>query len=114
MVAALARSPQVRFHVVKNRILTLLRNETRRDFLVHLPFILCRDLATFALLLATSPRVLTRLWSARAVFRQAWRTRRLDSTGRVPHVEGGGPGGREASGDRPRPAAERPVDPGQA
>ncbi len=114
VVAALGRSPDVRFHVVKNRILTLLRNDTRRDFLLHLPFIICRDLATFALLLATSPRVLARLWRARALFRDAWLARRLDSTGRAPHVEGGGPRGREASGDRPRPAAERPVDPGQA
>jgi GT2 family glycosyltransferase len=72
------RSPEVRFHVVKNRWLTLLRNETVPGFLAHLPWILARDGATVALLAATSPGVLVRLWRERALFREAWRARRLD------------------------------------
>jgi len=76
--ALLHRTPEVRFHVVKNRWLTLLRNETAPGFLVHLPWILARDAATLGLLAATSPSVLGRLWRERGVFGEAWRGRRLD------------------------------------
>jgi len=76
--ALLHRTPDVRFHVVKNRWLTLLRNETAAGFLGHLPWILARDAATLALLGATSPAVLGRLWRERRVFAQAWEGRRLD------------------------------------
>ena len=91
LAAALIRSPEVRFHVAKNRILTLLRNESGWGFVSSLPFLLVRDLATFALLLGTSPGVLARLWRARRLFGDAWRARSLDTTARAPHVEGGGP-----------------------
>jgi len=114
LMAALARSAEVRFHVAKNRALTLLRNETGRGLLGNLPFILIRDLATFVWLLLTSPRVLVRLWQARGVFRDAWISRRLDSADPAHHVEDGGPRGRTAAGEERRPAGQRPGDPGQA
>jgi GT2 family glycosyltransferase len=76
--ALLHRPPEVRFHVVKNRWLTLLRNETAAGFLAHLPWIAARDAATLGLLGATTPSVLARLWRERAVFGDAWRGRRLD------------------------------------
>ena len=76
--ALLHRSPEVRFHVVKNRWLTLLRNETAGGFLLHLPWILARDAVTLALLAGTSPSVLGRLWRARRLFAEAWEGRRLD------------------------------------
>jgi GT2 family glycosyltransferase len=69
--AMLARSPEVRFLVTRNRWLTILRNDRRRDFLVNLPFVLARDLATFGFLAVNSPRALARLWRERAVFRRA-------------------------------------------
>lgn len=77
-IALIARSPEIRFHVAKNRYLTILRNDTRRDYLVNLPFILARDLGIVALLLLTSPAVLLRLWRARGLFRQALDRRRHD------------------------------------
>ncbi|HET9298362.1 MAG TPA: hypothetical protein VFO11_00365, partial [Candidatus Polarisedimenticolaceae bacterium] len=52
--------------------------ETAAGFLGHLPWILARDAATLALLGATSPAVLGRLWRERRVFAQAWEGRRLD------------------------------------
>jgi hypothetical protein len=76
--ALLHRPPEVRFHVVKNRWLTLLRNETLPGFLAHLPWIAARDAGTLALLAATSPGVLRRLWRERSLFREARRERRLD------------------------------------
>ncbi len=77
--AILARSPEVRFHVAKNRYLTILRNDTPGAYLRDLPFIAGRDLATAAILLLNSPGVLARLWRERSVFRGALERRRLDS-----------------------------------
>lgn len=77
--ALLHRSPEVRFHVAKNRYLTILRNDTLRAYLRDLPFILGRDVGLAALLLVASPGVLLRLWREREVFRGAVERRRLDS-----------------------------------
>ena len=77
-ILAPERGPDVRFHVVKNRWLTLLRNETASGFLAHLPWIAARDAATLALLAVSSPSVLGRLWKGRSLFAEAWRGCRLD------------------------------------
>jgi GT2 family glycosyltransferase len=79
IAALLGRSPRVRFHIVKNRYLTILRNDTRAGYLRDLPFILARDIATVALLLLTSPRVLVDLWRSRDLFRAALARRRFDA-----------------------------------
>ena len=90
--AMLGRSPEIRFHAVKNRYLAILRNDTVAGYLANLPFIWTRDLATIALLLFSSPGVLTRLWRERAIFGEALRRRRLDAERSRYHVEQGGPG----------------------
>jgi GT2 family glycosyltransferase len=77
--ALLSRSPELRYHIVKNRYLTILRNDKTADYVRDLPFIVARDLATLALLLWHSPEVLPRLWKARAIFRRAWTLRRRDA-----------------------------------
>jgi len=87
--AVLARSPEIRFHVAKNRYLTILRNDTVAGYLANLPFVLGRDLAMLALLAATSPGVLRRLWSERSLFRAALERRRLDATRARHHVPRG-------------------------
>lgn len=74
----LGRGEDVRFHAVKNRYLAILRNDTARSYLAHLPFVLARDAALAGLLLATSPRVILRLWRERHLFRRALELRRLD------------------------------------
>lgn len=77
--AVLARTPSVRFHVAKNRYLTILRNDAWRAYLRDLPFVLGRDAALAGLLLLTSPGVIARLWRERSLFRGALERRRLDS-----------------------------------
>ena len=79
--AMLRRPAEIRYHVVKNRYLTILKNDTLRDYLANLPFIAARDLATLILLACTSPSVLWRLWRGRRLFRETLRERRLDSDG---------------------------------
>lgn len=71
----LGRSPEVRFLVARNRWLTILRNDRPGPFLLNLPFVLARDLATFGAIALTSPEVLARLWRERAAFGRALRKR---------------------------------------
>lgn len=92
--ALLTRSPDIRYHIVKNRYLTILRNDTAAAYLKDQPFILGRDAATIALLLMFSPSVLARLWRARPLFRAALERREQDavrprfSTANSKHYDG--------------------------
>jgi hypothetical protein len=104
LAAMLGRSPEVRFHIVKNRYLTILRNDERGAYVRDLPFIWGRDVATFVLLLLSSPSVLLRLWKERRVFAEALAKRRLDSNVARHEVQSGtsvhvpdGVGGRSSS-----------------
>jgi GT2 family glycosyltransferase len=78
LAAMLGRSPEIRYHIVKNRYLTILRNDTPGAYVRGLPFIWSRDIATFVLLLLSSPSVLWRLWRERGIFAAALGKRRLD------------------------------------
>jgi len=88
-IALLGRSPEIRYHAVKNRYLAMLRNDSVAGYLRNLPFIWCRDLAVLLLLLVTSPGVLTRLWRQRELFREALHRRRLDAARFAAQVEQG-------------------------
>lgn len=72
----LGRTPDIRFLVARNRWLTILRNDRRRDLLLNLPFVLARDVATFGVIAVKSPSVLVRLWRDRAAFARATEKRR--------------------------------------
>jgi GT2 family glycosyltransferase len=80
----LRRPPDLRYHIAKNRWLTMLRNDTPGAYLANLPFILGRDLAVVAALLVTSPRVVLRLLRSGGLLASALEKRRLDSR-RVRH-----------------------------
>lgn len=86
VASMLGHGREVRFHIVKNRYLTLLRNETLGGYLRNLPFIWARDLGTLALVGLTSPGVLVRLWRARELFRAARKRRKLDAARPRHHV----------------------------
>jgi GT2 family glycosyltransferase len=80
----LRRPPELRYHIAKNRYLTILRNDTPSGYLANLPFILARDLAVLGVLLVTSPGVVGRLLRSGPLFAAALEKRRLDSR-RVRH-----------------------------
>jgi GT2 family glycosyltransferase len=98
--AALAGRPaEIRFHAVKNRWLTLIRNETLAGSLLHLPFIAARDAALLGWLALSSPGVLRRLWAERGLFAAALERRKLDAARGRAQVSaarsGRGPGRRD-------------------
>jgi hypothetical protein len=84
--AFLARSPEARFHLLKNRYLCILRNDTLAGYARNLPFVLARDLAVLGLALCVAPGALARLWRERAVFSRALALRRLDAARARDHV----------------------------
>ena len=75
----LGRNADVRFHIAKNRYLTIIRNDSVAGYISNIPFIWARDLGTLALLLVSSPGVLLRLWKERHVFSRARAKRHLDA-----------------------------------
>jgi len=84
--AFLARNAEVRFHILKNRYLCILRNDTIAGYLGNLPFVLARDAALLLLALVVSPGALARLWRERAAFSRARSLGRLDAARARDHV----------------------------
>lgn len=69
------RSTFLKYHIVKNRYLSIIKNDTLSSYLIHFPFIAARDIVLFFYLLWTSPRVFRLLLTNRHLFRQAFRKR---------------------------------------
>ncbi len=68
---ALARPAGLRFHLVKNRYLTLIKNfRWKRDW-AALPFVFLRDLLWVGALTFRSPKIIIALVRSRSVFRRA-------------------------------------------
>jgi GT2 family glycosyltransferase len=74
--ALVRRSSALRFHILKNRWLTLIKNDDVRSILRDLPFILMRDLAMLGATLVLSPRILVRLLGSGRLVRGALGRRR--------------------------------------
>ena len=74
----MARRPHpIRAHIVKNRYLMILKNDTPGAILRDLPFILAWEAAQWGWLLLASPATLPHLWRWRSAFARALRRRRL-------------------------------------
>jgi len=72
----LRRPPQIQAHIVKNRYLAMIKNETAAAFVVNLPFIMCWDLFLWSCLILFSPSTIPVLWRHRGLLPRAWRKRR--------------------------------------
>ncbi|HSQ34789.1 MAG TPA: glycosyltransferase family 2 protein [Candidatus Binatia bacterium] len=73
---ALSRPAPLRFHLVKNRYLTLIKNFRLARFWWALPFILIKDLLWVCALTITAPKIIIAMPGARASFRRAFKKRR--------------------------------------
>ncbi|HEX9639649.1 MAG TPA: glycosyltransferase family 2 protein [Acidobacteriota bacterium] len=74
----LGRPAEIRYHILKNRYLLLLKHGKPGALLRDLPFIVFTELALWGVLLLTSPGVLWRLISDPRPFRRAWAQRSDD------------------------------------
>ena len=72
----MARRPHpVRAHIVKNRYLMIIKNDTPGALLRDLPFVLAWEAAQWGWLLLASPRTLPHLWRMRGTLGRALRRR---------------------------------------
>jgi len=73
---SLARPPRLRYHLVKNRLLTLIKHFRWRRHWFRLPAILLRDFCWGGVLTITNPRIIIWLLGSGPLFRRAWRKRK--------------------------------------
>lgn len=78
-MAFLSRGACLRYHIAKNRYLTILRNDSLLGYARNLPFIFARDLTILSALLLLSPAAFFRLWRTRPLIRRARRLRAADA-----------------------------------
>jgi len=71
------RPPAIQAHIVKNRYLAMIKNESPGSFALNLPFILAWDLALWSWMILRAPRALPILWGHRALLRRAFGKRRI-------------------------------------
>ncbi|MDD8012004.1 MAG: glycosyltransferase family 2 protein [Acidobacteriota bacterium] len=72
-----ARPAPLRFHLLKNRYLTLIKNYRFRRLWWTLPFVLAKDLLWAGSLTIRSPKIIIALVRSRSAFKRAWEKRKL-------------------------------------
>jgi len=74
---AAARPAHLRFHLVKNRYLTLVKNFRWRTSWAALPFVVLKDLLWVGALTFRSPKIIIALARSRELFAKAWKKRKM-------------------------------------
>ena len=68
---ALARPPEIKYHLVKNRYLTLIKNFRFKQFYWAVPFIILKDIIWVGLLTFRSPKIIIRLMKSGTYVKKA-------------------------------------------
>ncbi|MCP4219241.1 MAG: glycosyltransferase family 2 protein [bacterium] len=74
---AMARPPFIKYHLVKNRYLTLIKNFRFSTFYTSIPFIILKDIIWVGLLTFSSPKIIIKLMKSGNLFGNAFRKRRI-------------------------------------
>ena len=74
---SLARSSFIKYHLVKNRYLTLIKNFRIKQFWWSIPFILLKDLIWVTLLTISSPKIIIKLVHSIKLFKRGFLKRKL-------------------------------------
>jgi GT2 family glycosyltransferase len=74
---ALARPAFIKYHLVKNRYLTLIKNFRFKRFYWTIPFIIVKDIAWVGLLTIFSPKIIISLLKSRKLFKNAQKKRKM-------------------------------------
>ena len=73
---ALARPPQLKFHLIKNRYLTLIKHFRLKRHWRHIPAMLAKDLLWVGLLTISAPKTIIMLLRSGSIFHRALKTRK--------------------------------------
>jgi GT2 family glycosyltransferase len=74
---ALARPATIKYHLVKNRYLTLIKNFRLKQNYKSIPFIFFKDIIWVSLLTFSSPKIIIALMKSRKYIKQALKKRKL-------------------------------------
>jgi GT2 family glycosyltransferase len=74
---ALARPTHIKYHLVKNRYLTLIKNFRFRTFYWSLPFIILKDITWVGMLTFSSPKIIITLMKSGKYFKKALAKRKI-------------------------------------
>ena len=74
---ALARPSEIKYHLLKNRYLTLIKNFQFRRFWWAIPGIVCKDLFWIPALTIASPKIIIRLMKSGPLFKKAFQKRKI-------------------------------------
>ncbi|MCP4154790.1 MAG: glycosyltransferase [bacterium] len=74
---ALARPAFIKYHLVKNRGLVLIKNFRFKQFFWNIPFIILKDLVWVGVLTFSSPKIIIQIMKSTSYFKKALRKRKL-------------------------------------
>lgn len=74
---ALSRSPEIKYHLIKNRYLTLIKNFRFKKFWYLIPFVIFKDIIWVGMLTMSSPKIIIKLFSSGGFIISAFRKRKI-------------------------------------
>lgn len=74
---ALARPGEIKFHLVKNRYLTLIKNFRFKKNWYHIPLIILKDMLWVGILTLSSPKIIIKLMGSAGLIKTAFRRRKI-------------------------------------
>jgi len=74
---ALGRPPEIKFHLVKNRYLVLIKNFRLASHWFRLPVMVLKDLVWVGMLTLSSPKIIIKLMGSFRIFGTAFRRRKI-------------------------------------
>jgi GT2 family glycosyltransferase len=74
---SLARSPEIKFHLIKNRYLTLIKNFRWSQFWWTIPFVVIKDIIWVGALTLSSPKIIIKIMLSSKYLRRAFKKRKL-------------------------------------
>ena len=80
------RPPDIQAHIIKNRYLSMIKNETATSFFINLPFILAWELVLWSWLIIFSSATVPILWGHRRLIGRALQKRRALLTRAARHA----------------------------
>jgi hypothetical protein len=74
---SLSRPPAIKYHLVLNRYLTLIKNFRLKRFWWTIPFVFAKDLVWVGLLTLSAPKIIIKLLKSTKYLHGAYRKRKL-------------------------------------
>lgn len=74
---SLGREPNIKYHLVKNRYLTLIKNFDFKKYWYHIPFIIVKDFLWVGMLTISSPKIIIKVIMSYKLIGSAYKKRKM-------------------------------------